>query len=246
MVIAGCTFAGADWSSGSMTNQLLFEPRRGRVWLAKARRGHARQRAGRPGGDWPASGSIAGTGRRRLATSPSPRAHVDTDRVARRCVPSALAMGAALGGFALTMVFRHTVADPGAAVRLQHRRRDRGQPAPRRGRRSGGRSATTRSAGWPCGYRYFDVERRAARRASGAAPTQTMTHLEAGTFLGVLLAARRRRLAALVPPPRRLSRARGSARLVAVVLEHRRVVVALEVDRVATSPPVSAATSRSR
>ena len=36
MVIAGCTFAGADWSSGSMTNQLLFEPRRGRVWLAKA------------------------------------------------------------------------------------------------------------------------------------------------------------------------------------------------------------------
>ena len=36
MVIAGCTFVGADWASGSMTNQLLFVPRRTRVWLAKA------------------------------------------------------------------------------------------------------------------------------------------------------------------------------------------------------------------
>lgn len=36
MVVAGTTFAGADWASGSMSNQLLFEPRRTRVWLAKA------------------------------------------------------------------------------------------------------------------------------------------------------------------------------------------------------------------
>ena len=36
MVIIGTTFAGADWASGSMSNQLLFEPRRSRVWLAKA------------------------------------------------------------------------------------------------------------------------------------------------------------------------------------------------------------------
>ncbi len=35
-LVAGATFAGADWSSGSMSNQLLFEPRRSRVWLAKA------------------------------------------------------------------------------------------------------------------------------------------------------------------------------------------------------------------
>lgn len=35
MIIAGTTFAGADWASGSMSNQVLFEPRRGRVWLAK-------------------------------------------------------------------------------------------------------------------------------------------------------------------------------------------------------------------
>ncbi|RNL64281.1 hypothetical protein EFK50_07060 [Nocardioides marmoriginsengisoli] len=36
LIIAGSTFAGADWSSGSMRNQVLFEPRRSRVWAAKA------------------------------------------------------------------------------------------------------------------------------------------------------------------------------------------------------------------
>ena len=35
-MLVGTTFAGHDWNSGSMSNQLLFEPRRRRVWLAKA------------------------------------------------------------------------------------------------------------------------------------------------------------------------------------------------------------------
>ena len=35
LMLVGTTFAGADWNSGSMSNQLLFEPRRARVWLAK-------------------------------------------------------------------------------------------------------------------------------------------------------------------------------------------------------------------
>jgi ABC-type transport system involved in multi-copper enzyme maturation permease subunit len=34
-LIVGTTFVGAEWVSGSMSNLLLFEPRRGRVWLAK-------------------------------------------------------------------------------------------------------------------------------------------------------------------------------------------------------------------
>ena len=34
--LAGTTFVGQDWASGSMSNQLLFEARRGRVWWAKA------------------------------------------------------------------------------------------------------------------------------------------------------------------------------------------------------------------
>ena len=36
MLLAGTTFVGHDWSSGSMSNQLLFESRRLRVWFAKA------------------------------------------------------------------------------------------------------------------------------------------------------------------------------------------------------------------
>ena len=36
VMILGATFAGADWASGSMSNQLLFDPRRIRIWLAKA------------------------------------------------------------------------------------------------------------------------------------------------------------------------------------------------------------------
>ena len=36
MILAGTTYAGHDWNSGSMSNQLLFESRRWRVWSAKA------------------------------------------------------------------------------------------------------------------------------------------------------------------------------------------------------------------
>lgn len=35
LIMAGATFAGSDWSTGSMGNQLLFQPRRTRVWAAK-------------------------------------------------------------------------------------------------------------------------------------------------------------------------------------------------------------------
>lgn len=36
MLVIGTTFVGHDWNTGSMSNQLLFEPRRLRVWTAKA------------------------------------------------------------------------------------------------------------------------------------------------------------------------------------------------------------------
>jgi ABC-type transport system involved in multi-copper enzyme maturation permease subunit len=36
LLLAGTTFVGHDWNTGSMSNQLLFEARRGRVWTAKA------------------------------------------------------------------------------------------------------------------------------------------------------------------------------------------------------------------
>jgi ABC-2 type transport system permease protein len=36
LMLIGTTYAGHDWNTGSMSNQLLFEPRRLRLWLAKA------------------------------------------------------------------------------------------------------------------------------------------------------------------------------------------------------------------
>ena len=39
LMLAATTYVGADWNSGSMSNQLLFEPRRTRIWLAKGGRG---------------------------------------------------------------------------------------------------------------------------------------------------------------------------------------------------------------
>ncbi|GAB3087716.1 ABC transporter permease subunit [Nocardioides zeae] len=36
VVLLGTTFVGADWASGSMSVQLLVDPRRTRVWVAKA------------------------------------------------------------------------------------------------------------------------------------------------------------------------------------------------------------------
>ncbi|GAA1936689.1 hypothetical protein [Nocardioides marmoribigeumensis] len=35
-IVLATTFSGADWSSGAMGTQLVFEPRRVRVWVAKA------------------------------------------------------------------------------------------------------------------------------------------------------------------------------------------------------------------
>lgn len=35
LMLVGTTFVGHDWSTGSISNQLLFEPRRLRVWVAK-------------------------------------------------------------------------------------------------------------------------------------------------------------------------------------------------------------------
>ena len=72
LMLVGTTFAGADWNSGSMSNQLLFEPRRARIWLAKAAAVFAvavdtsavaaRRLRGRPGAAGPVAGHRRTTG----------------------------------------------------------------------------------------------------------------------------------------------------------------------------------------
>ncbi len=182
MVIAASTFVGADWSSGSLTNQLLFEPRRVRLWLAKAAAvviGSGLVTLVALTGYWLGIGSVA---QARGLGLPSGQV-TDVGWHVVRAV--ALGMGAALGAFALTAVFRHTVATLALlfiysvggeiAVNLL--------PIEGAGRWSVGNNAL----GWLAPHhRYFDatISCTPGERCSS---TQVMTHLESGTFLGVLL-----------------------------------------------------------
>lgn len=106
MMLAGTTFAGHDWASGSVSNQLLFEPRRPRVWGAKALIVTALA-AGFSGlvisAYWLVLGAVAssrdiGTGHGLLL-----------DCLQSGWRGAGVAGGAALAGYALTMLFRSTV-----------------------------------------------------------------------------------------------------------------------------------------
>ncbi len=111
LMLVGTTFAGADWSSGSMSNQLLFEPRRWRVWLAKGAAVLALALATSAtllAGFW---GAVALLARgRELETPPEV-----WDLVLASSGRAVLVIGAAaVGAYAVTMLFRSTVFTLGA------------------------------------------------------------------------------------------------------------------------------------
>jgi ABC-2 type transport system permease protein len=104
-ILVGATFAGADWSSGSMTNQALFRPRRLRLWLVKAC-------AVVLGTVVPATIVLAGFWAGLLGVADA-RDLTVTDPVWREVLLGSgrsivLVAAAALGGFALTMWLRRT------------------------------------------------------------------------------------------------------------------------------------------
>lgn len=106
MIIVGATFAGADWSSGSMSNQVLFEPRRWKVWLAKAGAlfiGTLLASAVIVAAFWVTLYLTAES--RGIQTGAGVQEQIRW--MAGRGV--LLAAVGALGGFALTMLVRHTV-----------------------------------------------------------------------------------------------------------------------------------------
>jgi ABC-2 type transport system permease protein len=110
LMLLGTTFAGADWNSGSMSNQLLFEPRRLRVWAAKA--GAVFVVAGVTGavvlaGFWAAVLILASS---RGIDVPS---HLTSFIRGESLRGVALVAVSALGAFAVTMFFRSTVATLG-------------------------------------------------------------------------------------------------------------------------------------
>jgi len=107
LVIAAAVFAGSDWASGSIVTQLLFEPRRSRVWVAKAIAVTVASGAVALvtiGGFWLALYLVA-------ADRGAPHGSAVVSDVGWHVLRAVLfATGAALGAFALTMLFRHSVA----------------------------------------------------------------------------------------------------------------------------------------
>jgi hypothetical protein len=182
MIIAGCTFAGADWASGSMTNELIFEPRRVRLWLAKAAAllvGSGVVTLVVLAGFWLSLWLVAGA--RGIDVSSTDVGHIAA-HIGRAVL---LCMGAALGGFALTMIFRHTVT----TLALLFVYSVAGEivigllPWDGVGRFSVGNNVF----GWLGTHvSYFDpsIDCAPGSRCTGI---QTMSHLESGVFLGVLL-----------------------------------------------------------
>ncbi len=110
LLLAGTTFAGHDWNSGSMSNQLLFESRRGRIWGAKALAVTLSAlviAAAVSTAYWLAMWAT-------MQARDLPM--VDgalSDSLAYGLRGAGFAAAAALGGYALTMLFRSTVATIG-------------------------------------------------------------------------------------------------------------------------------------
>ena len=110
LLLVGTTFVGHDWNSGSMSNQVLFESRRLRVWAAKgaavlvtALAAGALVLAAYWGGLWLLAES-------RGIDTTAKTLHLVAGLSTRSVL---LAAFAALGAYALTMLFRSTVATLG-------------------------------------------------------------------------------------------------------------------------------------
>lgn len=115
LVLAGTTFVGHDWNTGSMSNQLLFEPRRGRVWATKA--AALVLVAGLLGTAVLAAywSGLLGLAASRDLPVPDGVVRDGFEQVLRT---GALGAAAALAGYALTMLFRSTVATVGVLFAL--------------------------------------------------------------------------------------------------------------------------------
>ncbi len=113
MMLAGTTFAGHDWASGSVSNQLLFEPRRPLVWAAKG--------AVVTGLAGLFTGVVVTVFWLLLGLVGRSRDIPIGDGLLLDCLQSgwrgaAVAGAAALAGYALTMLFRSTVAALGVLL----------------------------------------------------------------------------------------------------------------------------------
>lgn len=109
-VLVGAFFAGRDWTTGSMSTQLLHEPRRVRLWLAKALAvmvGTTLSAMVLLALFWGVLAAAAET----RGLSPTPSAWQLVGETSGRGL--VLVAAVSLGSYALTMALRHTVATLG-------------------------------------------------------------------------------------------------------------------------------------
>ncbi len=115
VLLAGTTFAGHDWNTGSLSNQLLFEPRRGRLWLAKGLvvlLSGAVLSAAVLAAYWTGLWVLAG------ARGLDPSSHDVWEGYQQGIRGTVLAAACAFAAYALTMLFRSTVATLGVLFGL--------------------------------------------------------------------------------------------------------------------------------
>lgn len=183
MIIVGTTFAGGDWSSGSMSNQLLFEPRRAKVWSAKALVVFAGALAFSlvlMALFWLALYLVAES--RGIPTGATVQEQIRW-MVARGVL---LAAAGGLGGYALTMLFRHTVGT--LAVMFAYAVGGEALTAALPVEGAGRWSLANNVFAWlRDGHRYFDESVVCPPGPGRCDMTVRMTLADGATYLGVLL-----------------------------------------------------------
>lgn len=182
LVIAGASFAGADWTSGAIRNQVVFEPRRSRLWAAKAIAVAVSSGVAAfviLGGFWLSLYLVAAE--RGVPHGSGPIGDVGWHLL--RVV--VLAMGAGLGAYALTMLFRSTAATIGVLFAYSIG----GEillyllPFDGIGRWSPGNNVF----GWlETRLEFFDPTSHCVRSGTCSAP-EHISHLNSGLYLLVLL-----------------------------------------------------------
>lgn len=181
LVIAAATYAGADWRTGSIRTQLLHEPRRARLWFAKAvvvTVFCALVCAVVLAAFWAA-----------LFLAADHR-HTDTGGLLGPTVwhvlrAVALAAGAGLGGYALTMLFRSSLATLSLLFAYVAGGEVLVNLIPVAG--AARWTANANLFGWLAdGYTYADPAVGCSAFSSCDA-TRTLTHLDAAWFLLALL-----------------------------------------------------------
>lgn len=182
LLVCGSVYAGADWSSRAITNQVAFEPRRVRLWLAKALAVVVVSAVAATvliAGFWAALSGIASS--RGIEVSGADLGEVTA--FTWRAI--ALAAGAALGGFAVTMLVRHTAVTlvlvlvyvVGAEIAISL------LPVSGAGRFALGNNVL----GWLLPHHTYVDASIHCRLGEACSSTQSLSHLEAGGFLGVLV-----------------------------------------------------------